>query len=38
MDKKFRILYLHEIAFNLTPQQLFCTKATNITESQGKDT
>ena len=28
MDKKFHRLYLHEIAFNLIPQQLFCTKAT----------
>ena len=27
MDKKFRRLYLHEIAFILVPQQLFCTKA-----------
>ena len=27
MDKKFRKLYLHKIAFNLIPQQVFCTKA-----------
>ena len=27
MDKKFRRLYLHEIAFNLIPKQVFCTKA-----------
>ena len=34
MDKKFRRLYLHEIASNLVPQQLFCTKAKNIRESR----
>ena len=26
MDKKFRSLYLHKIAFNPMPQQLFCIK------------
>ena len=26
MNKKFHRLYLHEIAFDLIPQQLFCTK------------
>ena len=26
MDKKFHRLYLHEIAFNLIAQQLFCKK------------
>ena len=34
MDKKFQGLYLHENAFNLIPQQLFCTKAKNIRESR----
>ena len=29
MDKKFGRLYLHEIAFNILPQQLFCTRAKN---------
>ena len=27
--EKFCRLYLHEIVFNLIPQQLFCTKAMN---------
>ena len=29
MNKKIGRLYLHEIAFSLIPQQLFCTKAKN---------
>ena len=37
MDKKFRRLYLHKTAFNLVPQQLFCTKAKNITESRKRN-
>ena len=34
--KKIRRLHLHKIAFNLVPQQLFCTK--KISGSQGKET
>ena len=34
--KKIRRLYLHEITFNLIPQQLFCTKAKTIRESRKK--
>ena len=37
MDKRFPGLYLHEIAFSLVPQQLFCTKQ-KISASQGKET
>ena len=37
MDKKCRRLYLQKLAFNLIPQQLFCTKA-KISGSQGKET
>ena len=37
MDKNFCRLYLHELAFNLIPQQLFCTKAKK-SGSQGKET
>ena len=37
MDKKFRRLYLYEIAFNLIPQPLFCTKAKNIRESRKRN-
>ena len=37
MDNKFRRLYLHEIAFNLTPQPLFCTKAKNTRESRKRN-
>ena len=37
MDKKFRRLYLHEIAFNLILQPLFCTKAKNIRESRKRN-
>ena len=34
MDKK---LYLHEIACNLFPQRLFCTKAKNVRESRKRN-
>ena len=34
--KNFCRLYLNEIAFNLIPQQLFCTKAINIRKSRKK--
>ena len=34
---KFRIIYLHKIALNLKPQQLFCTKAKNISESRKRN-
>ena len=34
--KKFCRLYLNEIAFNLIPQQLFCTKAIYIMKSRKK--
>ena len=37
MDKKFRRLYLYKIAFNLIPQQLFCTEAKNIRESRKRN-
>ena len=37
MGKKFRRLHLHKIAFNLVPQQLFCTKAKNIRESRKRN-
>ena len=37
MDKRFRILYLHKIAFNLIPQRLSCTKAKNIRESRKRN-
>ena len=30
-------LYLHKIAFNLIPQQLFCTKAKNVRESRKRN-
>ena len=36
VNKIFRILYLQEIAFNLIPQQLLCTKAKNIRELKRK--
>ena len=34
---KLRRLYLHEIAFNLVPQQLYCTKAKTIGESRKRN-
>ena len=34
--KTFCRSYLHEIAFYLIPQQLFCTKAINIRKSRKK--
>ena len=37
MDKKFPILYLHEIAFSLIPQEVFCTKAKDIRESKKRN-
>ena len=37
MDKKIRRLYLHEIAFNLIPQQLFCTQAKTLRESRKRN-
>ena len=37
MDKKFRRLYLYEIAFNLIPQPLFGTKANIIRESRKRN-
>ena len=37
MDKRFRRLYLHKIAFNLIPQRLSCTKAKNIRESRKRN-
>ena len=37
MDKRFPGLYLHEIAFSSVPQQLFCTKANNISESRKRN-
>ena len=37
MDKKFRRLYLHKIAFHLLPQQFFGTKA-KISGSLGEET
>ena len=30
-------IYIHEFAFNLIPQQLFCTKAKNIRESRKRN-
>ena len=40
MDKKIRrlMVYLHDIAFNLIPQQFFLHKSKIISESQGKET
>ena len=38
MDKKFRRLYLHEIAINLIPQQYYCTKAKKYQGIKAKET